>query len=65
MSDEVIDRQALLDAGLDPDDPEVWAGQYRVRDFLVCVGIWRAGRRGRYQDECGDQGFAPPSERAI
>ena len=45
--DQVIDRQALIDAGLDADDPEVWAAQRRVRDLLVCIGIWRASRRGR------------------
>ncbi|MEU4711407.1 hypothetical protein AB0G00_33785 [Nocardia salmonicida] len=39
MSRDSIDRQALLDAGLDPDDPAVWEIQFRVSDLLVCLGI--------------------------
>jgi len=42
-----VDRQALLDAGLDPDDPHVWAVQRRISDLLVCYGITRATRRHR------------------
>ncbi|MRH93317.1 hypothetical protein GFY24_38890 [Nocardia sp. SYP-A9097] len=34
-----IDRQALIDAGLDPDDPEVWEQQQRISDLLRCYGI--------------------------
>ncbi|MGW5312875.1 hypothetical protein ACWEQ0_23705 [Nocardia thailandica] len=40
---ELINRETLIDAGLDPDDPAVWATQRRVRDLLLCIGIWRAG----------------------
>ncbi|MGW5317888.1 hypothetical protein [Nocardia thailandica] len=43
-ADEVIDREVLLAAGLDPDDPQVWVIQYRVRDLLICLGILRASQ---------------------
>ncbi|MFD3430707.1 hypothetical protein [Nocardia fluminea] len=39
-----VDRQALIDAGLDPDDPQVWVVQRRISDLLVCYGITRATR---------------------
>ncbi|TDP27834.1 hypothetical protein DFR75_1212 [Nocardia ignorata] len=39
MGRDSIDRQALLDAELDPDDPAVWETQYRMSDLLVCLGI--------------------------
>ncbi|WP_194827861.1 hypothetical protein [Nocardia sp. XZ_19_231] len=39
MGSDSIDRQALLDAGLDPDDPTVWETQFRVSDLLVCLGV--------------------------
>lgn len=35
-----IDREALLAAGLDPDDPEEWVTQRRVSDFLRCYSLW-------------------------
>lgn len=38
--DDSIDRQALIDADLDPDDPEVWASQRRVQELLICHGLW-------------------------
>lgn len=41
MGRDSIDRQALLDAELDPDDPAVWETQYRISDLLVCLGIAR------------------------
>ncbi|MGW5920726.1 hypothetical protein ACWFPY_17205 [Nocardia fluminea] len=40
-----VDRDALIDAGLDPDDPQVWADQQWVSDLLVCYGI--AARQSR------------------
>ncbi|MGW5569846.1 hypothetical protein ACWEVD_01490 [Nocardia thailandica] len=43
-ADEVIDREVLLAAGLDPDDPQVWVIQHRVRDLLICLGILRASQ---------------------
>jgi hypothetical protein len=39
---ESIDAQSLIDAGLDPDDPQVWADQYQVSDLLVCLEIWQS-----------------------
>ncbi|WP_405135569.1 hypothetical protein [Nocardia sp. NBC_01388] len=36
------ERQALLDEGVDPDDPEVQASQQRISDLLRCYGIWLA-----------------------
>lgn len=42
MDDDWIDRQALLDAGLDPDDSRVWAEQRIVRCLLQ-----RHGQRTR------------------
>lgn len=39
MGRDSIDRQALLDAGLDPDDPTVWETQLRISDLLVCLGV--------------------------
>lgn len=42
MGMDSVDRQALIDAGLDPDDPQVWAVQQRISDLLVCHGIMRA-----------------------
>jgi hypothetical protein len=42
-----VDRQALLDADLDPDDPQVWAVQQRISDLRVCYGLTRATRRNR------------------
>lgn len=47
MGMDSVDRQALLDAGLDPDDPQVWAVQRRISDLLVCYGMTRATRRQR------------------
>ncbi|MEV0765158.1 hypothetical protein [Nocardia sp. NPDC050435] len=47
MDDDSIDRQALLDAGLDPDDPAVWDGQYWIRDLLICHGMWLHGWSGQ------------------
>ncbi|WP_188831189.1 hypothetical protein [Nocardia camponoti] len=44
MGMDSVDRQALLDAGLDPDDPQVWAVQQRISDLLVCYGMMRATR---------------------
>lgn len=38
--DDGIDREALEDAGLDPEDPEVWKQQYRISDMLRCYEIW-------------------------
>lgn len=46
-----VDRRALLDAGLDPDDPHVWAVQQRISDLLVCYGIMRTARR-QGQPDC-------------
>lgn len=43
MGMEPVDRQALLDAGLDPDDPQVWATQRRISDLLVCLAITQLG----------------------
>ncbi|WP_194819303.1 hypothetical protein [Nocardia sp. XZ_19_385] len=40
MDDDPIDRQALREAGLDADDPQVWAGQRWIQDLLICHGIW-------------------------
>jgi hypothetical protein len=40
MDGDWIDRQALLDAGLDLDDPQVWAQQRRVRSLLQRRGQW-------------------------
>lgn len=40
MGMDSVDRDALIDAGLDPDDPQVWADQQWVSDLLVCIGIW-------------------------
>lgn len=35
-------REALLRAGLDPDtDPHELATQIRMRDLLICYGMWR------------------------
>ncbi|MFE7720787.1 hypothetical protein ACFU44_17285 [Nocardia rhizosphaerihabitans] len=45
MGMDSVDRQALLDADLDPDDPQTWAVQRRISDLLVCYGITRATRR--------------------
>lgn len=39
MGMESVDRDALIDAGLDPDDPQVWADQQWVSDLLVRYGI--------------------------
>ncbi|WP_157186697.1 hypothetical protein [Nocardia jiangxiensis] len=36
-----IDREALLQAGLDPDSGDEITGQYLVRDLLICHGMWR------------------------
>ncbi|MGW5439226.1 hypothetical protein [Nocardia asteroides] len=47
---ESVDRQALLDAGLDPDDPQTWATQQRISDLLVCYGIARRSRGGAWPD---------------
>lgn len=33
MGRESIDAQSLIDAGLDPTDPQVWADQYRISDL--------------------------------
>ncbi|MEV6661552.1 hypothetical protein [Nocardia fluminea] len=41
MGMDSVDRQALIDAGLDPDDPQVWVVQQRISDLLVCYGIMR------------------------
>ncbi|UGT55006.1 hypothetical protein [Nocardia asteroides] len=41
MGMDSVDRQALLDAELDPDDPQVWVVQQRISDLLVCYGISR------------------------
>ncbi len=59
-----LDRQALLDAGLDPDDPRVWETQRRVRNLLAWCGTgcgWRirhgrAEYRGRLPDLSGQHG---------
>ncbi|MFI6225298.1 hypothetical protein ACIBEH_32465 [Nocardia salmonicida] len=39
MGMDSVDRQALIDADLDPDDPQVWAVQQQISDLLVCHGI--------------------------
>lgn len=39
MGMDSVDRDALTDAGLDPDDPKVWADQQWVSDLLVCYGL--------------------------
>ncbi|MBW0275203.1 hypothetical protein ATM97_05425 [Nocardia sp. MH4] len=41
MGMDSVDRQALLDADLDPDEPQVWVVQQRISDLLVCHGISR------------------------
>ncbi|WP_063054747.1 hypothetical protein [Nocardia salmonicida] len=46
MGRESIDAQALIDAGLDTTDPQVWADQYRISDLLVCLGIWQRATTG-------------------
>ncbi|MEV6071908.1 hypothetical protein AB0L82_35665 [Nocardia sp. NPDC052001] len=33
------ERQALIDEGVNPDDPEVQAAQQRMSDLLRCHGI--------------------------
>lgn len=40
MGMESVDREALIDAGLDPDDPQVWEDQRWVSDILACHGLW-------------------------
>ncbi|WP_331758109.1 hypothetical protein OG225_42205 (plasmid) [Nocardia sp. NBC_01377] len=45
MGRDSIDRQALIDAGLDADDPAVWETQNRVSDLLVCLGIAQRSTR--------------------
>ncbi|MEU3010084.1 hypothetical protein [Nocardia asteroides] len=45
MGMDSVDRQSLIDAGLDPDDPQVWAVQRRISDLLVCYGISRTTHR--------------------
>ena len=35
-----IDRNALIDAEIDPDDPEEWTLQHRISDFLRCYSLW-------------------------
>ncbi|WP_194817916.1 hypothetical protein [Nocardia sp. XZ_19_385] len=40
MDDDSIDRQALLDADLNPDDPLVWERQRWAHDLLTCHGMW-------------------------
>ncbi|CAM3950995.1 hypothetical protein NONI108955_01025 [Nocardia ninae] len=32
--------EALREIGVDPDDPEVQAGQQWVADILKCWGLW-------------------------
>ncbi|MEU4317641.1 hypothetical protein AB0F85_04500 [Nocardia fluminea] len=39
-----VDRQALLDAGLDPGAPQAWATQQQISDLLVYHGIMRTAR---------------------
>ncbi|WP_216917957.1 hypothetical protein [Nocardia noduli] len=39
-----VDRQALLDAGLDPDDPQVWAVQREMQVLSTWHGV-RTGHR--------------------
>ncbi|MFE4457673.1 hypothetical protein ACFROC_09990 [Nocardia tengchongensis] len=34
------ERQALLEDGVDPDDPQVQAAQQWVSDLLRCYGMW-------------------------
>lgn len=46
-----IDRQALTDAGLDPDDPHVWETQRRVSNLLRCHGMWLLGWPSPTDDE--------------
>lgn len=46
MCRDSIDRQALLDAGLDPDDPTVWETQFRISDLLVCLGVEERSNNG-------------------
>lgn len=46
MCRDSIDRQALLDAGLDPDDPTVWETQFRISDLLVCPGVEERSNNG-------------------
>ncbi|QIS23689.1 hypothetical protein [Nocardia terpenica] len=36
---ESVDREALLDAGLNPDNPQVWADQRYVSDLLGRYGL--------------------------
>ncbi|MFE3001416.1 hypothetical protein ACFXG4_41335 [Nocardia sp. NPDC059246] len=40
MNFDEDERQALLDEGVDPDDPEVQAAQQRISDLLRCYGMW-------------------------
>ena len=58
-NDDSLDRPALTDAGLDPDDPQVWVEQRRVQLLFVrdgrgtCVLI-ASGARDKISD-----GFQP------
>lgn len=45
MGMDSVDRQSLLDADLDPDDPHTWAVHRWISDLLVCYDITRATRR--------------------
>ncbi|WP_158675801.1 hypothetical protein [Nocardia stercoris] len=38
IDEDWIDRQALIDADPDPDDPQVWADQRWVRQLLRRYG---------------------------
>lgn len=42
---ESLDRQALIDAGLDPDDPQVWADQRWMQVLLTWHGVRTGYRR--------------------
>ncbi|MEV0769955.1 hypothetical protein [Nocardia salmonicida] len=40
MGMESVDREALIEGGLDPDDPQVWEDQRWVSDIVACHGLW-------------------------
>jgi len=43
-----LDRQALLDTGLDPDDPVEWQAQRRIQQILADIAaLWRADQCAR------------------
>lgn len=42
--DDSIDRQALIDADLDPDDPQIWDHQRWVQEILHACGSTDSGQ---------------------